>query len=533
MTPPRPVRLSRKSSNLNMEDQVEASFLEALSPEQRVRVGEQKCPFCKKHYVYRSNFKKHLVEGCDSVDVEEEKPSSSQAPSKIKNPSTPVISIESKRSVGVKRSADASPSSSRKETQKKTPKVEVSSVPNKPLLRKAEKKQAIKEKSHATPVPSEKPKKKNYKSPSVLETSSSKKKLKPVVVKEDKAKSDGGGIKSSKQSGKDVKKEKKVPKSIKLSIKTPKVIGTSKTLKSKAQLIKVSKKKQIQVSKSGLSSKKKGKETSNAAKAKKTHVKPEKTLKKSVPTTQKEKNVYTVSSVESQKVPKDQVPESVITEKLSTDLHLLESENVKNTFPVALHQVVTEEEHLSADVAESLPGKSASNPVSDSLDHVQSHPCAKENGTEQLTDKSCSNFTATEKEGTDVDRISDVLDNVVQSLEMVSPVVRQVLDVMSSMEQQEHLKADIAESVPESNTPEECSNLESIRTFTVETGIKTQRVVEECQVSNDQDSEPKEENDHVGSSEDELAIHKLQTETKQSNPSTASRSPNEMVVLSL
>ena len=56
---------------LVMEDQVEASFLEALSPEQRVRVAEQKCPFCTKHYVYRSNFKRHLLEGCDTIDVDE------------------------------------------------------------------------------------------------------------------------------------------------------------------------------------------------------------------------------------------------------------------------------------------------------------------------------------------------------------------------------------------------------------------------------------------------------------------------------
>ncbi len=68
----RPVRSSRKASiTLVMEDQVEASFLEALSPEQRVRVSEQKCPFCSKHYVYRSNFKKHLLEGCDTADTDE------------------------------------------------------------------------------------------------------------------------------------------------------------------------------------------------------------------------------------------------------------------------------------------------------------------------------------------------------------------------------------------------------------------------------------------------------------------------------
>ena len=68
----RPIRASRKSSaTLVMEDQVEASFLEALSPEQRLRVADQRCPFCSKHYVYRSNFKKHLIEGCDTTDTNE------------------------------------------------------------------------------------------------------------------------------------------------------------------------------------------------------------------------------------------------------------------------------------------------------------------------------------------------------------------------------------------------------------------------------------------------------------------------------
>jgi hypothetical protein len=100
------------------------------------------------------------------------------------------------------------------------------------------------------------------------------------------------------------------------------------------------------------------------------------------------------------------------------------------------------------------------------------------------------------------------------------------------MEQQEHLKADTAESVPESKTPEECSNLESVRTtFTVETGIETRRVGEENQVANNQDSDQREENDYVGSSGDELVIHKPQTEAEQSNSSTASRSSNEMVQL--
>lgn len=81
VTPGRPLRSSRKSSTaVVMEDQIEASFLEALSPDQRVRVAEQKCPFCSKHYVYRSNFKKHLIEGCDTADVDE--PSDTSVPLK-------------------------------------------------------------------------------------------------------------------------------------------------------------------------------------------------------------------------------------------------------------------------------------------------------------------------------------------------------------------------------------------------------------------------------------------------------------------
>ena len=96
ITPPgRPVRSSRKASmTLVMEDQVEASFLEALSPEQRVRVAEQKCPFCSKHYVYRSNFKKHLLEGCDTPD--EEEPSVISTP--VKKPSLEAKRIDLKKS---------------------------------------------------------------------------------------------------------------------------------------------------------------------------------------------------------------------------------------------------------------------------------------------------------------------------------------------------------------------------------------------------------------------------------------------------
>lgn len=53
----------------SLVDDVDSTFLEALSPEQQIKVSEQKCPFCSKKYVYKSNFKKHLLEGCDTADV--------------------------------------------------------------------------------------------------------------------------------------------------------------------------------------------------------------------------------------------------------------------------------------------------------------------------------------------------------------------------------------------------------------------------------------------------------------------------------
>ena len=72
----RPFRTSRNVAMSLMKgslvDDVDSTFLEALSPEQQIKVSEQKCPFCSKKYVYKSNFKKHLLEGCDTVDVVDE-----------------------------------------------------------------------------------------------------------------------------------------------------------------------------------------------------------------------------------------------------------------------------------------------------------------------------------------------------------------------------------------------------------------------------------------------------------------------------
>ena len=56
----------------SLVDDVDSTFLEALSPVQQIKVSEQKCPFCSKKYVYKSNFKKHLLEGCDAVDIVDE-----------------------------------------------------------------------------------------------------------------------------------------------------------------------------------------------------------------------------------------------------------------------------------------------------------------------------------------------------------------------------------------------------------------------------------------------------------------------------
>ena len=75
----RPVRSSRRTFSLSgdslVNGDIEKSFLEALLPEQRIKIAEQTCPFCSKHYVYRNNFKKHLLEGCDTPDAEESTPS--------------------------------------------------------------------------------------------------------------------------------------------------------------------------------------------------------------------------------------------------------------------------------------------------------------------------------------------------------------------------------------------------------------------------------------------------------------------------
>lgn len=59
----RPLRSNRAVP----ENIVESSFLEALSVEQRKHVSNNTCPFCLKHYTYKSNFRKHLIEGCNTV----------------------------------------------------------------------------------------------------------------------------------------------------------------------------------------------------------------------------------------------------------------------------------------------------------------------------------------------------------------------------------------------------------------------------------------------------------------------------------
>ncbi len=136
----RPVRSSRKvSMTLAMEDQVEASFLEALSPEQRVRVAEQKCPFCSKHYVYRSNFKRHLLEGCDTIDVDE--PSVNLTPtSQYKKPSDDKINKEKKSSV----SSSSVLKVERKE-KRQTIESDLKNIEKKPLKKKNSKAEEIPE----------------------------------------------------------------------------------------------------------------------------------------------------------------------------------------------------------------------------------------------------------------------------------------------------------------------------------------------------------------------------------------------------
>lgn len=150
----RPVRSSRRvSMTLAMEDQVEASFLEALSPEQRVRVAEQKCPFCSKHYVYRSNFKRHLLEGCDTVDVDE--PSVNLTPTNNKKPSDDKINKEKKSSV----SSSSVLKVERKE-KRQTIESDLKKVENKPPKKKNSKaeeipegkiKKTVEKKSNKTP----------------------------------------------------------------------------------------------------------------------------------------------------------------------------------------------------------------------------------------------------------------------------------------------------------------------------------------------------------------------------------------------
>ena len=483
VTPARPVRSSRKSSNLNMEDQVEASFLEALSPEQRVRVSEQKCPFCNKHYVYRSNFKKHLVEGCDTVDVEDEKPSTS---SQAASSTTSALSVTNKRSIGLaKRSADASPSPSRKEVPKKVLKMEIlgSEIGSVNVAKKGK----LNKSFDSSPV-KPKSKKKTPEIP-VLEYPSRKKKKKLELVPVEEEKATEVVIKKKKSDKKKSEKQK---------IKKPILVGTSKVVKLKAttkkagQLLKMSKKKLVHNSKTIPRTNKNGKEAPRAE-ARKNNMKSASAAKK------KEKQVTAESKIEPVKIT-NKVPESVIKEKQQ------ECEKV----PIALHQIVEEEEHLSADTAESLPGKSAMNPPSDIPNPEQSHPCAKQNGTEDFNEKSDSNFISGE----------DVVTNVSQSLsEMVSPVVRQVLNVM-----EEHPNADTAESVPESTTPEECSYHESTKLFTVGKEMETSVQASNEPLNEESNSIAPKINDSAESSQDEFSIQPL-----QAKPSV-SQSPNEKVI---
>jgi len=116
----RPIRLSRKTMTpLVMEDQVEAHFNEALSPEQRVQVAEQICPFCIKHYVYKSNFKKHLLEGCNSNGEPERPPSvNNHITVPVDTPKRPVPS-SSKKSLSPANANIVNGHSSKEEKRKK------------------------------------------------------------------------------------------------------------------------------------------------------------------------------------------------------------------------------------------------------------------------------------------------------------------------------------------------------------------------------------------------------------------------------
>ena len=100
MASARPVRSSRRvaaslsfASDPLANTDAERSFLEALLPEQRLKVANQTCPFCSRRYVYRNNFQKHLREGCDSTDADEEP----KAPATPKTPLPPKDADSAKR----------------------------------------------------------------------------------------------------------------------------------------------------------------------------------------------------------------------------------------------------------------------------------------------------------------------------------------------------------------------------------------------------------------------------------------------------
>ena len=102
-TAKRPVRSTRKTSLISDSLSAEAGLLEALSPQQRLQVKEQRCPFCAKHYVYKSNFNKHLLEGCDPVDDPIDvpptppPPPAKKAKKRISDKKTPKVEVDVKR----------------------------------------------------------------------------------------------------------------------------------------------------------------------------------------------------------------------------------------------------------------------------------------------------------------------------------------------------------------------------------------------------------------------------------------------------
>lgn len=226
-SPARPLRSSRKSATFIMEDQVESSFLvtsscltfflnvlplildcsfvlqEALSPEQRVNVAEQTCPFCLKRYVYRSNFKKHLIEGCGE-------PASSSA--------TPVKApTETKGGIGNGPSAPLSVPAAKEKKQKgavtsKTNSVSRKEEKDKVLLKKKKKKDVKVQVEKVSKLPNGRITKKADKKAALVEKEKKKKKQMVAPVKKSTEKKKGGKIREEKE-----EKKKKLKKKIKKS----------------------------------------------------------------------------------------------------------------------------------------------------------------------------------------------------------------------------------------------------------------------------------------------------------------------------